>query len=514
MKPVLSRFAQGLKTPSGSMKASSLTTSHRKMAGTHLFIRDGNGEHWPIALDAVDRLHQLADERWRAKGEDLDRRFTLAQLEAMANSPRPGSPKLYVPLARRGQHAIGKGNVDLLPAIDWQGRDEFVAIRNPDPAKLGTRARLMPGQKVFFRIGLSGEGDPTHASEVSWSAIHRRTQITQTPIGKGPLTLGRQIALQNPDLLPLGVRPSRNLQPAEWMLGAVESGTRDEQSALAFASKIAVGMARAEGHVSTLEAIALKELSSPKPPSPALYLKRKNGGTAPFGKHEYVDSPKDYAFQGTKVYLHALRTNGAGRQEAVRLNQVGGPDATRGLPPWQSGKGPTLSDRQVTVSPVDAGQTFTFSIRFTNLSPGELELLCAAIAPSASFEHKIGMGRPIGLGSVKLAIQAIELVDFAHRYLEGVGGTAGVVDPVAYAARGMAKLRERHRELHDALLQVGEPGRIQAPVHYPQTAGADIEDRNYQWFVENDRAGQHRQMLIPLPIRAGTPPPPKQARRS
>ncbi len=494
----------------------------------HLFIRDdvlkdedGHPIHWPITPEAVECLHQLADERWHAAGEELDKQYSLAQLQDIADAGRKINklPLYLSPKEREGRKGFPKGNVALLPAIDWEDTDRFVSVRNPDPKHLGSRARLMPGQRVFFKLHYLSPGEADHACEVSWSSIYRRTQFKDTPIGRGPLTLGRHLALQDANLLPLGIRPGRQLHTAEWLLGAVDHEAKDEQSALAFASRIAVNMARPQGQARVLPLIPLKELSSPKPPSPALYIKRAKGDTRPFGKSDFIDRPEAFAFQGTKTYLHAMRT-GPDTGTAAPLGPTGLPDQAKGLPPWQSGRKTDpprdvsgLSDRQVCVSPIDAGQTFTFSIRFTNLSTSELELLCAALCPSDRFEHKIGMGRPIGLGSVKLDVESIELVDIGERYTTGMPCIRTAPDPANWPRRGMVKLRERHPDLHDALLQAGEPQRIQAPVHYPQRAGADIEDRNYQWFVDNDRSTQGRQMLAPLPTRPNTGQPGNRPRR-
>ena len=40
-------------------------------------------------------------------------------------------------------------------------------------------------------------------------------------------------------------------------------------------------------------------------------------------------------------------------------------------------------------------------VDFDNLSPRELGLLLYALKPAEGFRHKLGMGKPIGLGGVR-----------------------------------------------------------------------------------------------------------------
>ena len=103
------------------------------------------------------------------------------------------------------------------------------------------------------------------------------------------------------------------------------------------------------------------------------------------------------------------------------------------------------------------------------------------------------MGRPIGLGSVKLSIQTLELTDFAQRYRTGLTKATCDADPHARAVSGMRRLQQDDRALWQALLLLGEPARIQAPVHYPQIAvgeisnkvisKGEIENENFAWWA-------------------------------
>lgn len=83
------------------------------------------------------------------------------------------------------------------------------------------------------------------------------------------------------------------------------------------------------------------------------------------------------------------------------------------------------------IKPVKPGATFSFEIRFENLSQMELgALLWALTLPTDSGEccHKLGMGKPLGLGSVKIAAKA-ELDDRLARYTHIWSGEDGWACP-------------------------------------------------------------------------------------
>jgi len=66
------------------------------------------------------------------------------------------------------------------------------------------------------------------------------------------------------------------------------------------------------------------------------------------------------------------------------------------------------------VSPIKTlskGSTFTGTIRFTNLTDAELGALLFALDLPPDCRHKIGMGKPIGLGTVKLTVDKLTLFE-------------------------------------------------------------------------------------------------------
>ena len=468
-------------------------------------VHDDGGNVWAIDPDAEAMLHALADERWQAKGEKL-------------KLPTPSGdkpPKLHVARNdrkdRNGRYdPTKKGQVDLLPAIDCEGTDTFRPdLRNPNPEKWGTRARLMPGQEVWFRL----DSTNTHIAEIAWSGLFRKSAWVAGVADPGPLTLKRlMMANGQGDRLPLGLRgDNQQLHGAEWLLGVVErrptTGQVASGTATAFASKLSISVAQAEQRPKTGAPVTLKELSSPKPPSPSLYIRPSTGRQRPTSKMDLIDNPAGFRFQGTKAYLHALRRDG----QTAHLSSQGLAAAVE-EPPWQSQRpAQDISNRQITVTPIQAGESFTFTVRFTNLSSDELSMVCAAFQPSENFEHKLGMGRPIGLGSVKLKIDALRVIERHRRLGDGCQAHQDL-SPLAMAAKGMANLKDSDEQLWRAMLLLGEPLRVHQPVHYPQVNGQPIETENYKWWVANDKLGASAQTLCPLDEPPRTPAPSRSPR--
>lgn len=410
-------------------------------------------------------------------------------------------------LALAGQH-WGKDDTpadDQLLPFTPAGRQRHDADR---------QTRLQPGDLVCFDLGDDGA-----VSEISFSSIWREGLRLA---GKPNLaTTADLLAQVSPHLLPLGM-PGRSerLSPVEQLFGVVEyrppqaaKGTRkptDAPAAYALAGKVHVGYGRPARSFERAPAVTLKELSTPKPPSPALYFRPK-AGDGYVSKADLARQPQNYAPAGRKHYLHALRQQG----QVAHLNDKGrvANDGT-GRKPWQSrfdGIEDKGNKRRVRVEPIPAGETFHFEIDFDNLNPTELEQLCATLLPHPAFEHRLGMGKPIGLGSVKLAVEGLLLVDRPRRYAEDepnaprhhrgwrANADAGWPDhlqgdspaapleaaeqPAALAERAMARVPA---DVRRALQLLGNPGAVAAPVHYPQVKDAQIEKEHYLWFVAND----------------------------
>ena len=75
------------------------------------------------------------------------------------------------------------------------------------------------------------------------------------------------------------------------------------------------------------------------------------------------------------------------------------------------------------IKPIDQGSQFTFSVQFTNLKDVELQILLYAIDLEKNMRHKLGYGKPTGLGSVRFDITKLTLIDYTTRYTTQQGTT-------------------------------------------------------------------------------------------
>jgi CRISPR/Cas system CSM-associated protein Csm3 (group 7 of RAMP superfamily) len=151
-----------------------------------------------------------------------------------------------------------------------------------------------------------------------------------------------------------------------------------------FAGKVAISDAQAgQGDYELTDWIVLDVLSAPKPEGRPRTYTGRDGRTV----------------RGRKFYRHRL--NGV-------ITRLGG-----------------RQDRQnKTVRPMTAGATFAFEVEYADLRDEELRLLLYALALEPGLWHKVGMGKPIGLGSAHIEILAWTPIDRQIRYQELGGGIA------------------------------------------------------------------------------------------
>ncbi len=68
------------------------------------------------------------------------------------------------------------------------------------------------------------------------------------------------------------------------------------------------------------------------------------------------------------------------------------------------------------IEPLDVDTEFEARIDFTNLEADEFAALMLAVTMRSDMRHKIGYGKPIGLGSIRINATKLRLVDYATRY--------------------------------------------------------------------------------------------------
>lgn len=183
----------------------------------------------------------------------------------------------------------------------------------------------------------------------------------------------------------------------------------------------------------------------------------------------------------------------------------GGPN-----PPWRSAPEAVIElwKMQVSVQPVRAGTKFRFYLNFENLSKNELSGLLLSLHPAEGFRHRIGLGKPLGLGAVCIDVKRVDYFDAALRYS----------DDYDYL-KNVKEARYPFTLTQDEVMDMLHYGEMQAPqevlqalrkaglragqcTSYPLAAGVvadtpDAEQKLFQWFVYNDKL-THPSPLPPL----------------
>lgn len=131
-----------------------------------------------------------------------------------------------------------------------------------------------------------------------------------------------------------------------------------------------------------------KILSSPKPTSYQHYLEQTEEAKAAmrFGRKEewggqlkFWDSKGGAKLRGHKLYWH------------------------REAKDWYENEDKSSSSQHTQIQPVKPDVKFNFRVRFENLNDIELgALITALFLPEEGMAHKLGMGKPLGLGSVRI----------------------------------------------------------------------------------------------------------------
>lgn len=142
-----------------------------------------------------------------------------------------------------------------------------------------------------------------------------------------------------------------------------------------------------------------KILASPKATTFQHYLTQPRSDVEKGkGLETYNSSPRRTTLRGHKMYWH--------KGSVQRQDYEADKDAVQGK-----------ESQYTRIKPVREGVTFKFRIRFENLAAAELGALWWAVALPASGEHyhKIGMGKPLGLGTIKLT-PTLQIYDPKQRY--------------------------------------------------------------------------------------------------
>lgn len=217
--------------------------------------------------------------------------------------------------------------------------------------------------------------------------------------------------------------------------------------------------------------VVLKELSSPKISYMPFYLISRNGE---YDKDISYDN-EAYDIRGRKFYWHNTNKN-------TYIEQNG------------------KNERNSSVELIGKDNTFSFDVYYDCLSQEEIDRLIWTLSLGENDEkgkycHKIGHGKPIGLGSVKIVINARD----ERTYKDGEYMFVNSSNPA------VKKDLFNDSQAVGQILEITDIDCCKYPVEYPaivDTAGKQYHDgsnnhASHQWFTSNFSMGNSPEKVLP-----------------
>jgi hypothetical protein len=102
------------------------------------------------------------------------------------------------------------------------------------------------------------------------------------------------------------------------------------------------------------------------------------------------------------------------------------------------------TDQNRTVQPALTESVFTFKVDYNDLAEDELALLLYSLALEEGVYHKVGLGKPVGLGSAQIEIVELTEHDLAGTRYRKLGNTSAKLEGAAltaYLQRQLASFR-------------------------------------------------------------------------
>jgi CRISPR-associated protein (TIGR03986 family) len=220
-------------------------------------------------------------------------------------------------------------------------------------------------------------------------------------------------------------------------------------------------------------------LSSPKPTTTRFYLRPTSGPP----RDGLDDRQVDYS----KVAGQQLRGRKFYRHQGDRLSEQA----------FTSPDGKQTDQNRTVKGVVKPQSTFEFELEFENLVEIELGALLWSLELDG-WHHRLGLGKPLGFGSVTIEVKEMKLLDPIQRY---GGFKAGWDDDALerkkdYVTAFQEAMVGRYGRGDDGFYELENIIDLKAllaespslPVHYPRsTEHPQPEGKNYEWFVGNKR---------------------------
>lgn len=276
------------------------------------------------------------------------------------------------------------------------------------------------------RYGCLIEGYPVFYLEANKQVV----AFGHTPNFRVPaqfIDAGNKRAATPLDFVPKVLRNPEQTDLAEALFGYV--GEKDTSRDVARAGRVCVTDARLNDGQSDIwlsdAPITPKILGGPKPTTFQHYLVQEYPNDKKSLRHYASPTPDETVIRGHKLYWHKPGLQRSDWEETSENIKPGGEDK-----------------QHTKIKPVREGVSFHFRVHFEDLSDCELGALTwlLKIAAADGYRFKLGMGKPLGLGSIKV-MATLHLTDrparYSHLFTAGSWAT-GESDGKAIASQAQA----------------------------------------------------------------------------
>lgn len=375
-----------------------------------------------------------------------------------------------------------------------------------------------PGKTAWSRhVYLDGKGGREDAAQLNqnglcYARVHRSgTRLEVEAIY--PVMISRELFPSSPEaLLDLSLRPAsqlKQLSPADRVFGwvapnAEQSRATSSDTVVAFRGQLRVGPVTCQSEDAVEDfrdnPVPLAILSSPKPSQASFYLEQQ--GQPVQQKNDGYDVSRGQSLRGRKVYPHHQIASG----EQYWNQDTDGGDRDR---EYRRAEGTRDEQNRSMKEWVKIGTTFTFRLHVSNLSQVELGALLWLLNLEGGHFHRLGGGKPLGFGSVQLAILQNDNgqpdcdlrtgADWRNTWLtleetaapdqrQLIDSAVSAYEQAVEHAYGDGKPFPEVSFIRAFL--AAARGLDDSPVHYPRMAAQpDPDGENFKWFAAAEKNG-------------------------
>ncbi len=390
-------------------------------------------------------------------------------------------------------------------------------IEKRKPARPQDYLGYNPGETAFSRHVYVKEDADLKAGTLCYAKVSKNGYSWKVD-ALYPVAISRDLYNVAPsDLFSSSLKPAAvvdELSPADRVFGWIkERGHGQFKGQLRVGTPVCMQKNTAIQKLSE-DGIPLSNLGAPKPAQARFYAAQKQNGDPYDGN---VSSKKkmyaqNQGIRGRKFYVHQKQSVVKGFWETGQANSLTHIAEKLGdrliCREWIRADGQKDDQNRSITEWIKPDTNFTFSIEVNNISPGEAGALIWLLCLPEGHHFRMGGGKPLGFGSVRLEIESIDLRDgeacrldyenFGERTTGG--GRISTPDSVSLLVDAYKQAFllvclppekqdfEGHRIIR-SFLNAAKGGNL--PVHYPRTSDElQSNGKSFEWFVANEKGNK------------------------